>query len=626
MELCPRTLRDVLDGGGGGKRGGGGAAASSPSSPSLDGEGAWRAVRGLLRGLAYLSSQGILHRDLKPSNLFVSARGDAVLIGDFGLSKSAAGDAGDGEDNGDLVEGSRNAAIVNNDASDATGAVGTALYIAPEILEGWSAYDSRVDIWSAGVVAFEAFNGAFRTTHERVLALRALRERGGPPLAGEWPSPGRVAELGGPAAADAARRLVAWCVSFFLFWFPRELRNREREGGKENSLSRFLPTFFSFFQHRMLARNPADRPTAADALRSDLLPPELEDEAAEALLRSLQAPESQELTSRVIDALFAAAPAAAAALSSSSSSSSRGGGGGGGGNKKNGAFAAEDMAGAPFLLPSSSSSAAAAAAASSSSSSSYIAAIAASSNPGKFTAANPSNPLTAAVKAAWRLRGAAPMSSAALGVAPPDLPPDAATMLSPSGTLLALRYEFRRPFCEWLASLPVGGGGGAGSGSGGFGVGNGFGNGGVSLPTSAATPLLRFEVGAVARRGVGRGLPRAHLQADYDVVSAASAPQGGDEGAGGGNAAADAEVVCAAVEAIAAGFAPHPVESTEVRVAVVEQELVPLRRRVQHGDGRPPVRVGIRVGVHAQHAVCVPFAVWEQCRVPRPRRSVVDVP
>ena len=54
---------------------------------------------------------------------------------------------------------------------------------------------------------------------------------------------------------------------------------------------------------------------------------------------------------------------------------------------------------------------------SSSSSSSYIAAIAASSNPGKFTAANPSNPLTAAVKAAWRLRGAAPMSSAALGVA-----------------------------------------------------------------------------------------------------------------------------------------------------------------------------------------------------------------
>ena len=145
MELCPRTLREVLDGGGGGGGGGkrargGGAASSSSSSAaatpsSLDGEGAWRAVRGLLRGLAYLSSQSILHRDLKPSNLFISARGDAVLIGDFGLSKTASaagtgggGDGGDGEANGD-GDGAENRgnAIVNNDASDATGAVGTAL-------------------------------------------------------------------------------------------------------------------------------------------------------------------------------------------------------------------------------------------------------------------------------------------------------------------------------------------------------------------------------------------------------------------------------------------------------------------------------------------------------------------
>ena len=507
MELCPRTLREVLDGGGG-KRGGGSGAPSSSSPPSsLDGQGAWRAVRDLLLGLAYLNSQSIIHRDLKPSNLFISARGDAVLIGDFGLSKSVSGNvnANDGGD-GDGGDGKNtvDAAIVNNDASDATGAVGTALYIAPEILEQWPSYTQKVDIWSCGVVAFEIFNGPFRTVHERVLALRNLRERGGPPPAEEWPSPARVAELGGPAAADAARRLVAW----------------------------------------MLARNPADRPSAADALRSELLPPELEDEAAEALLRSL--PDSEELSSRVIDALFAAAPAAAVALSSRGGSRKNSSGGGSGAPGT--VFAAEDFAGAPFLLSPSSS-----AAASTSSSSSYLAAIAASSNPGKFTAASPSNALTAAIGRTFRLRGAAPMASAALGVAPPDLPADAATMLSPSGTLLALRYEFRRPFCEWLASLPVGGGGSGG----GFGLaGSNFAN-GVSLPTSAATPLLRYEVGAVARRGIGRGLPRAHLQADYDVVTAAAATAEGGihEGGTGGGASADAEVICAAVEALAASFA-----------------------------------------------------------------------
>ena len=209
MELCPRTLREVLDG----KRSGGAASpSSSSSSPVLDGEGAWRAVRGLLRGLAYLASQGILHRDLKPSNLFISARGDAVLIGDFGLSKSAS--AADGnEANGGDNESNKDAAIVNNtDASDATGAVGTALYISPEVLEGWSAYDSRVDIWSAGVVAFEVFSGPFATAHERVLALRALRERGGPPPAEEWPSPGRVGRVGRArccGCGSQARRLDA---------------------------------------------------------------------------------------------------------------------------------------------------------------------------------------------------------------------------------------------------------------------------------------------------------------------------------------------------------------------------------------------------------------------------------
>ena len=41
----------------------------------------------LLLGLSYIHSKNIMHRDLKPQNLFISLKGDRILIGDYGTCK-----------------------------------------------------------------------------------------------------------------------------------------------------------------------------------------------------------------------------------------------------------------------------------------------------------------------------------------------------------------------------------------------------------------------------------------------------------------------------------------------------------------------------------------------------------
>eukprot|EP00935_MAST-01C_sp_MAST-1C-sp1_P001310 g1310.t1 len=81
--------------------------------------------------LAYCHSQGVIHRDLKPENLLLSNPDSDtdVRIGDFGLAKMLKGDV--------MMQT----------------ACGTPGYVAPEILEG-KAYDSKVDSWSMGVIAY----------------------------------------------------------------------------------------------------------------------------------------------------------------------------------------------------------------------------------------------------------------------------------------------------------------------------------------------------------------------------------------------------------------------------------------------------------------------------------------
>jgi serine/threonine-protein kinase len=98
------------------------------------------------RGLDAAHAAGIIHRDLKPENLFVGRRGDGtdlVKILDFGIAK--------------LSEAGMLGPMTPVTRSGAT--MGTPFYMPPEQARGAKTIDHRADIYSLGVILFEALSG-----------------------------------------------------------------------------------------------------------------------------------------------------------------------------------------------------------------------------------------------------------------------------------------------------------------------------------------------------------------------------------------------------------------------------------------------------------------------------------
>lgn len=95
----------------------------------------------LLSGLAAAHQAGIIHRDLKPDNIFIVQRGgaDFVKIVDFGVSKFTNA--------GDDMSMTRTGAVM-----------GTPYYMSPEQARG-QAIDHRSDVYSVGVVCYQALTG-----------------------------------------------------------------------------------------------------------------------------------------------------------------------------------------------------------------------------------------------------------------------------------------------------------------------------------------------------------------------------------------------------------------------------------------------------------------------------------
>jgi tetratricopeptide (TPR) repeat protein/tRNA A-37 threonylcarbamoyl transferase component Bud32 len=116
-----------------------------------------------LEGLAAAHRRGILHCDLKPENLMITPTG-LVKILDFGFARRVAS-----EETRDTLELS----------TPTLG--GTLAYMAPEVLLG-KAPDQRADIFSVGVVLYEALAGQhpFRADPTRGTAGRILREEPAP--------------------------------------------------------------------------------------------------------------------------------------------------------------------------------------------------------------------------------------------------------------------------------------------------------------------------------------------------------------------------------------------------------------------------------------------------------------
>ena len=102
---------------------------------------AWIAF--VARGLEEAHVRGLVHRDLKPGNIFFALddRGDVIpKVLDFGVSKATG-------TNNDFVKTS-------------TGAVlGSPAYMSPEQARGDVDIDSRSDVWSLGVILYEALTG-----------------------------------------------------------------------------------------------------------------------------------------------------------------------------------------------------------------------------------------------------------------------------------------------------------------------------------------------------------------------------------------------------------------------------------------------------------------------------------
>ena len=99
---------------------------------------------GVLDGLDAVHRAGIVHRDLKPDNIFLLSRDGAThpKIIDFGVSRA-------------IDEGQRRSVLTTVEGH----MVGTPEYMSPEQARGRRGVDHRTDLYSVGVILYEALSG-----------------------------------------------------------------------------------------------------------------------------------------------------------------------------------------------------------------------------------------------------------------------------------------------------------------------------------------------------------------------------------------------------------------------------------------------------------------------------------
>lgn len=241
MEYCPnQTLRDLID-----------ERNSEPLGHYLDPPEIWRLFRQIVEGLVHIHAQGMMHRDLKPSNLFLDSNGD-VKIGDFGLAVTRIESISLGRSDSPM-HSSTNTSKVGYDKSitgeSHTQNIGTPFYVSPEQITSTSVarYNQKVDMYSLGIILIELWT-PFQTGMERVQSLQKCR----------------LPEMILPA-------------------------------GLEENVTKI--------SKRLLCHDAKKRFTSVELLRSDLLPPMLEEELMEDAMRSVVQPQAPHF-SRLISTIF----------------------------------------------------------------------------------------------------------------------------------------------------------------------------------------------------------------------------------------------------------------------------------------------------------------------------------
>ena len=123
-------------------------------------------AREIAEALEAAHKHNIVHRDLKPSNLMLTPEGH-VKVMDFGLAKRLVPAAGVG----------RQSETLTASLTETGTTLGTPAYMSPEQLRG-EAVDTRSDVFSFGVVLYEAITGVhpFRQTQQMETASAILRD------------------------------------------------------------------------------------------------------------------------------------------------------------------------------------------------------------------------------------------------------------------------------------------------------------------------------------------------------------------------------------------------------------------------------------------------------------------
>jgi hypothetical protein len=142
--------------------------ASRLKSGPLSVKEATSVVLQIAEALEEAHEQGVIHRDLKPANIMLTSKGQGrhqVKVLDFGIAK--------------LLTQSVDATATFDETR---GVLGTPLYMSPDQVLG-KPLDGRTDLWSLGVLYFEALTGSLPFNGDSVLAvMRSVTEQPLPPI------------------------------------------------------------------------------------------------------------------------------------------------------------------------------------------------------------------------------------------------------------------------------------------------------------------------------------------------------------------------------------------------------------------------------------------------------------
>jgi eukaryotic-like serine/threonine-protein kinase len=116
----------------------------------------------VIDGLGTAHEKGIVHRDIKPANIFIAHDGQGRIqpkVLDFGIAKL-------------------DQKHVSTRLTQMGAVLGSPQYLSPEQAEGLDEVDQRADIWSVGVLLYEAVTGVppFEAANYNALIRKILRE------------------------------------------------------------------------------------------------------------------------------------------------------------------------------------------------------------------------------------------------------------------------------------------------------------------------------------------------------------------------------------------------------------------------------------------------------------------